>query len=105
VEQHHLYRKRDGCPDDLTVWLCGHCHDRAHGLVGGESKRSARRAAHAAYVAAGRKGEQPIGRPLVYNYDEIRLLAANGLGPSEIARRIGCRRGVVYAALKGFVAP
>lgn len=32
VEEHHLYLRADGCPDDLTVWLCHHCHGRAHGM-------------------------------------------------------------------------
>jgi hypothetical protein len=30
VEAHHLYLRADGCPDDLTVWLCNVCHARAH---------------------------------------------------------------------------
>ena len=34
VEAHHLYLKSDGCPDDLTVWLCRPCHARAHGSRG-----------------------------------------------------------------------
>jgi hypothetical protein len=29
VEDHHLYLRSDGCPDDLTVWLCHVCHGRA----------------------------------------------------------------------------
>jgi hypothetical protein len=32
VEDHHLYLRADGCPDDLTVWLCYVCHGRAHGM-------------------------------------------------------------------------
>lgn len=32
IECHHLYLKADGCPDDLTVWLCFECHGRTHGL-------------------------------------------------------------------------
>ena len=30
TELHHLYAKSHGCPDDLTVLLCGVCHGRAH---------------------------------------------------------------------------
>lgn len=30
IEEHHLYLRSDGCPDDLTVWLCNTCHGRAH---------------------------------------------------------------------------
>jgi hypothetical protein len=32
VEEHHLYLRSEGCPNDLTVWLCHACHGRAHGL-------------------------------------------------------------------------
>ena len=32
VEAHHLYSRRAGCPDDITVWLCNVCHGRAHGM-------------------------------------------------------------------------
>ena len=32
VEAHHLYSRKQGCPDDLTVWLCFICHGRAHEL-------------------------------------------------------------------------
>jgi hypothetical protein len=32
VEAHHLYSRKLGCPDDLTVWLCFGCHGRAHEL-------------------------------------------------------------------------
>lgn len=32
VEEHHLYLRADGCPDDLTIWLCYTHHGAAHGL-------------------------------------------------------------------------
>jgi hypothetical protein len=32
VERHHLYLRSEGCPDDLTVWLCHVCHGRAYGM-------------------------------------------------------------------------
>jgi hypothetical protein len=32
IEAHHLYSRKHGCPDDLTVWLCYVCHGRAHEL-------------------------------------------------------------------------
>ena len=32
IEKHHLYLRADGCPDDLTVWLCPTCHGCAHGM-------------------------------------------------------------------------
>lgn len=34
IEAHHLYSRRSGCPDDLTVWLCFDCHGRAHEMSG-----------------------------------------------------------------------
>ena len=30
VEAHHLYSRRAGCPDDLSVWLCFTCDGRVH---------------------------------------------------------------------------
>ncbi len=30
VEEHHLYLKADGCPDDLTVFLCHVHHGQVH---------------------------------------------------------------------------
>jgi hypothetical protein len=30
VQAHHLYSRKLGCPDDLTVWLCIGCRSRAH---------------------------------------------------------------------------
>jgi hypothetical protein len=35
VEKHHLYARAEGCPDDLTVWLCHGCHGRAHPMTRG----------------------------------------------------------------------
>ena len=32
TEMHHLYPKSRGCPDDLTVPLCGECHGRVHAI-------------------------------------------------------------------------
>jgi hypothetical protein len=33
IEAHHLYSRKHGCPDDLTVWLCFDCHRRTHRLT------------------------------------------------------------------------
>lgn len=33
MEAHHLYSRKRGCPDDLTVWLCSSCHGRAHQMT------------------------------------------------------------------------
>jgi hypothetical protein len=32
VEEHHLFLRSQGCPDDLTVFLCHVCHGNAHGM-------------------------------------------------------------------------
>lgn len=65
IECHHLYLKADGCPDDLTVWLCHKCHGRAHQLRrrihGSEATKAALAAAKARGVALGgwRGGPMP----------------------------------------------
>lgn len=33
VQIHHLYSRKQGCPDSLTIWLCLVCHDDAHQRV------------------------------------------------------------------------
>jgi hypothetical protein len=63
IERHHLYLKSEGCPDDLTVWLCHVCHGRTHGLSRridiGRSVRTGLTAAKARGVKLGNpKGHQ-----------------------------------------------
>jgi hypothetical protein len=57
VEEHHLYLKADGCPDDLTIWLCHECHGKAHGMKRriniSEATRGALQAASARGVKLG----------------------------------------------------
>jgi hypothetical protein len=53
VEGHHLYLRADGCPDDLTVWLCHVCHGRAHGMSRRMNIRERTKAALAAAKARG----------------------------------------------------
>jgi hypothetical protein len=50
IEEHHLYRRAEGCPDDLTVWLCHVCHGRAHAMRGRIDIHSAAKAALAVVV-------------------------------------------------------
>src|SRR5215218_2097499 len=54
VEAHHLYPRSDGCPDDLTVWLCAVCHGRAHGMARRVSTGDATRAGPVRAKAEGR---------------------------------------------------
>jgi DNA invertase Pin-like site-specific DNA recombinase len=59
VEEHHLYLRADGCPDDLTVFLCSSCHGRAHGLARRIAIGKATKVALAAAKARGVK----LGNP------------------------------------------
>jgi transposase-like protein len=87
VARHHLYPKTDGCPDDLTVWLCHSCRQRAYGMRAGIAK------ADAAGVYKSRSASVDPGR--------VRQLKAQGFGPSHIARKLGISRASVYRALEG----
>ena len=40
------------------------------------------------------------GRPITFNHAKIVALRKEGLGATEIARAVGCKRGNVYKALK-----
>lgn len=61
VECHHLYLKSDGCPDDLTVWLCHVCHGRAHGLARRVNISQRVRLGLQAAKANGKRHGQPKG--------------------------------------------
>jgi DNA invertase Pin-like site-specific DNA recombinase len=41
------------------------------------------------------------GRPITLNHAKVKSLAAEGIGATEIARRMGCSRGAVYKVLNG----
>lgn len=53
IQQHHLYPKAQGCPDDLVVPLCYPCHRRAHGLTTNLNHSELTKAALAAAKARG----------------------------------------------------
>jgi DNA invertase Pin-like site-specific DNA recombinase len=40
------------------------------------------------------------GRPITFDHSKIVALRKEGLGATEIARAVGCKRGNVYKALK-----
>ncbi len=40
------------------------------------------------------------GRPITFDHAKIVALRKEGLGATEIARAVGCKRGNVYKALK-----
>lgn len=63
VEAHHLYSRKAGCPDDLTIWLCGHCHGRAHGMRQRLNIRELSMAGLAAAKARGVKLGNPNLKP------------------------------------------
>ena len=44
-----------------------------------------------------------MGRPITFDHAKIVGLRKEGLGATEIARAVGCKRGNVYKALKAAV--
>lgn len=89
IEEHHLYLKADGCPDDLTVWLCHSCHGRAHGLKRRLNIGAATKAGLAAAKARGVK----LGNP--------GLLARD---PEAVAKIHATRRANYRTRLRGDLA-
>jgi hypothetical protein len=63
IEEHHLYLRADGCPDDLTVWLCATCHGRAHSVRRRIDISAATKAALAAAKARGVRLGNPNLQP------------------------------------------
>jgi hypothetical protein len=96
VERHHLYSTKDGCPDDLMIWLCRVCHERTHGMLTGglHHQRLAREGIERARAAGKYKGRQPTISPTA-----VRLLARTH-GPTVIAKQLGIARSSVYRLLQ-----
>jgi hypothetical protein len=86
LELHHLYSRNDGCPDDLTVWLCHVCHERAHQAdFGGIEHKRLHRAGIERARAAGRfKGRSPTGKDA-----DILRMADEGAAHNAIATVLG----------------
>jgi hypothetical protein len=61
LERHHAYLKSDGCPDDLTIWLCHICHGSAHSLKRRINVPEATKTALAAAKARGTRLGNPNG--------------------------------------------
>lgn len=40
------------------------------------------------------------GRPVSLDHEKIRAMKSEGMGPTEIAKALGCSRGAVYKALR-----
>jgi hypothetical protein len=98
VERHHLYSIKDGCPDDLQIWLCRVCHERVHGMqTGGLHHQRLAAEGIARAKALGRyKGRKPMAFAKV---GKIHRLRAGGTYPAAIARSLGLARSTVYRIL------
>ena len=71
IEEHHLYLRSHGCPDNLTVYLCHTCHGRAHGM---KRRINLGEATTAALAHKKAKGEVYAALPLGYADDAGKLV-------------------------------
>ena len=96
VERHHLYSIRDGCPDDLQIWLCRVCHERTHGLMTGglHYRRLVTQGIDRARVAGKYKG-----RKSSIDAGLVKFMAVTH-GPTEIAKTLRIARSSVYRLLQ-----
>lgn len=87
IEAHHLYLRADGCPDDLTVFLCHVCHGRTHGL----SRRMNLSTAISEGMAKARERGSNLGRPRIPTFKRDGIIAAlsEGTGINKVARQYG----------------
>ena len=97
IQEHHLYLRGDGCPGDLTIWLCHTCHMRAHGRGDGIGWQKAHRAgierARAAGALKGRREDTERNAG-------IASLLAEGRSWSFIQDMTGCSRATVAKVAK-----
>lgn len=95
IQNHHLYPKSKGCPDDLTVPLCYRCHRRAHGL---ETNINLSELIKAGIRKAKGRGVPYRGRKPSYTRDQFEAITAALSGEdtiSAIAREHGVTRQTV----------
>lgn len=87
IEEHHLYLKADGCPDDLTVYLCHVCHGKAHGMA----RRINLGAAISEGMARAKAQGKRLGKPAVSEakVEAVRAELARGTGLVKAARLHG----------------
>lgn len=96
--------KSEGCPDDLTVYLCYPCHTRTHGrpvrLVHPRGAVSAAlKRAHVRRAEAGLT--HPSGGRYITDVDKMLIISMRQAGCriADIAQRLGCSNGSVSALL------
>lgn len=75
VEEHHLFLRSQGCPDDLTVYLCHTCHGRAHGM---ERRINVGAATADTLRAKKERGEAYSRPPLGYEEQDGKLVPVEG---------------------------
>jgi hypothetical protein len=100
IEAHHLYLKADGCPDDLTVWLCHKCHGRAHAMARRINLSEAIRKGQAAKRKA--TGKRCGGRKTYLERDPELVETARQL--SERRPRLSLREISAELAASGYLA-
>lgn len=71
VEEHHLFLRSQGCPDDLTVYLCHACHGKAHGM---RRRINVRQATTDALAHKKAQGQVYSGLPLGYAAQDGKLV-------------------------------
>lgn len=103
LERHHLYSVKDGCPDELQVWLCHKHHLMVHrrAVVDNDPLH------HASLQRAGIERARAIGKYRIgrkatarAQTDEVRKMRAEGVTPHLIAKALGMSTRSVYRALE-----
>jgi hypothetical protein len=93
LHHHHLAPRVEDGPDDESnlITLCEVCHGRIHGRTFLNHRKLQR-----AGITKAREAGTYKGRPATVNELRIR---SHGLGATEIARIVGCKRGNIYKVL------
>ena len=88
VEAHHLYLRSEGCPDELTVWLCHACHGKAHSMQRRVDIRAATRNGLARAASNGRRLGGYRGGPTLSDCDRRKASAAKQILAMAFARDV-----------------